>query len=91
MIDWRDLDAAILKTIGSGITTFTSIAHRVEEQAKPHAERVTAAKSLRKPVQPWRIVDRRLQALRRQRMVKFSGKEWRLPPPAAESSPQEKP
>lgn len=77
MINWKDLDDAILQAIGPGcIRTFTAIAHRVEEQAKPHAERITKHKDTRHPVQPWRIVDRRLQALRRRGVVAFSGKEW---------------
>jgi hypothetical protein len=79
MIDWKELDAAIMKAIDrDGIRTFTAIAHRVEEQARPHALRVAKNKNTSRPIPPWRIVDRRLQALRRLGYVEFSGKEWRM-------------
>lgn len=77
MIDWKELDAALLLAIHrDGIRTFTAIAQRVEEQAKPHAARVSEAKGYKHAVAPWRIVDRRLQALRAKGVLEFRSKEW---------------
>lgn len=62
------LDTAICRAIESGITTFTAIAYRVDELAKPHARQMT---------QTFRVVDRRLQALRKRGAIVFKDKEWK--------------
>ena len=75
MIDWRELDEAILKAIDVDcIRTFTAIANRVEALAAPHAKRTKAPF----PTPPWRIVDRRLQAMRKLGIVEYRGREWYL-------------
>ena len=65
---YDDLDMAILKAINGGIKTFTAIAYRVEGLAKPHARLMT---------ETFRVVDRRLQALRKKGSIVFEKKEWK--------------
>ena len=62
-----NLDLAILKAIDSGITTYTAICGRVQSHAQPLAHRPD-----------WqRVVDRRLQAIRKRGGVVFEKKEWK--------------
>ena len=62
------LDTAILKAIDSGITTYTAICNRVQSYAQPLTHR-----------HDWqRVVDRRLQAIRKRGGIVFEKKEWKL-------------
>jgi hypothetical protein len=62
------LDAAILKAIKEDVETYWAISQRVEALARPH--------SLGKD---WaRVVDRRLQSLRKRGFIKFLRKHWYL-------------
>ena len=72
--DYRELDTAILAAIGAGIRTFSALANRVESLSAPIAKRTKAPF----PTPPWRIVDRRLQALRKLGIVEFMAKEWHM-------------
>lgn len=62
-----NLDAAILKAIDAGLTTYWAISQRVQELAKPHTQRPDWS----------RVVDRRLQALRKKGAITFEKKEWK--------------
>lgn len=73
-IDYRELDTAILAGIGAGVTTFSALANRVEALAAPIAKRTKSPF----PTPPWRIVDRRLQALRKLGIVEYRAREWHM-------------
>lgn len=64
------LDAAILIAIQEGKRAFYLINAAVEELAKPHSLRGDS----------FRIVDRRLQALRKHGFIVFKEKEWDIQP-----------
>ena len=79
ILKYATLDDAILTAIQSGKRDFTSIAYNdaIEALAKPHARRMTEV---------FRVVDRRLQALRKRGLIEFREKEWHMPhPPQSES------
>lgn len=61
------LDNAILKRISESACTFTSINACVENVAKPLATRDT-----------FRVVDRRLQSLRKRGLIYFGNTKWFL-------------
>jgi len=65
---YHDLDAAILKAIKDGKRQFYVINAAVEELAKPHTLRGDS----------FRIVNRRLQALRKRRLITYWMKDWRI-------------
>lgn len=71
MSRYAELDAAILSAIQGGRKDFTSIAWNdaVDALAKPHARQMT---------QVFRVVDRRLQALRKRGAIEFRVKEWHI-------------
>ena len=64
---YDQLDGAILARIASGVTTYYEICRRVEHLSKPHAIRY------------WdRVVDRRLQCLRKHGLIRYVDKHWTL-------------
>jgi hypothetical protein len=65
--DFTDLDAAIIGAIVGGRKTFTPIVATVMPLAKPHAANED---------QVFRVVDRRLQTLRRQGRVAYVKGLW---------------
>lgn len=68
MKDFRDIDAAILKAIESGKTRYLEIWIAVEEKAKPFITKNGGAD---------RVVDRRLQALRKGGWITCEGQRWK--------------
>lgn len=74
MNDYTKLDAAILNAIRSGKVEFTSIAYN------DHIEAL--AKQFTTPQKyvdnGFRVVDRRLQALRKLGLISFKAKRWSL-------------
>ncbi|KMM77043.1 hypothetical protein ACP93_02440 [Xanthomonas sp. NCPPB 1128] len=72
MSKYDHLDDAIIDAIGSGTSTFTSICANVD-----HEVRVIAADGPKdKP--ECRYVDARLQALRKQGLIKFAKGHWSI-------------
>lgn len=71
---YSELDAAILKAITEGHRKFSVLRTAVESLAAPHA------KKSRSPyvTPPWRIVDRRLQALRKSGRIAYTKGEWHV-------------
>jgi hypothetical protein len=63
---YDELDAAILQAIKSGRQQFFIIDETVRELAIPHSLLDSS----------FRVVDRRLQSLRKRGLVKFLRKEW---------------
>lgn len=72
--DYTDIDMAIQQVIGTkGAASFHDIAMHVGRRSKPLAEQAGVICS------PDRIVDRRLQALRKLKRIEFvRGSGWRL-------------
>lgn len=62
--DYSALDARLIELIGSGKSNFAQLVPDCEELAKPFC-------ALTMGLEPWRIVDRRLQALRKARKVTY--------------------
>ena len=65
---YGELDAAIVKAIQAGKVRFIEIWTAVESLALPFA----------KHRDPDRVVDRRLQALRKRRLITFWSGKWRI-------------
>ena len=64
--DYTNLDNALLSAIGEKPSTFTGLQYRVEA----HSEAI----SKNDPATPWRIVDRRLQVLRKSGKIRYQRK-----------------
>lgn len=77
--DYRALDAELLKLIGDGVSGFTALSVRCEALATPHCVSYRGVC----PPPPWRVVDRRLQALRKAgKLTHVSQREgWKLRKP----------
>lgn len=70
--DYSAFDAELLATIQSGVTNFALLASRFEARAKPFCAEAWNP-------QPFRVVDRRLQVLRKQNKIIYSTKAgWSL-------------
>jgi hypothetical protein len=65
--DFTTLDCAIMTRIAEGACTFASINAAVEHLAEPHAG---------EPANTFRVVDRRLQALRKRGLIYFGKTKW---------------
>lgn len=65
------LDLAILDAIDGGVRDFTSIAYstKIVDLSSPLASRMGEA---------FRVVDRRLQALRKRGFIEFREKQWHM-------------
>jgi hypothetical protein len=74
---YRDFDQALLAQLRAGRNTITQLdntASGLRELAGPHCRRGL----LGGRVPPVRIIDRRLQALRKQGAVRFNGRSWEV-------------
>jgi hypothetical protein len=67
MKDFTELDSAILTRIAESACTFTSINVCVAHLAEQHDEK-----------KAFRVVDRRLQALRKRGLIEFGTRKWTL-------------
>lgn len=73
---YDDVDGAILAAVQSGKTTFSQILPAVKAKATP-----VAPKSRWAGDGEWRVVDRRLQALRKDGRLSYTrGAGWRVEP-----------
>lgn len=63
--DYQELDAAILKEIGQGNAKFEGLTQALNGMAQRHCEGLRDAVA-------WRVIDRRLQALRKKNLIEFS-------------------
>lgn len=66
MSDYTEFDAALLALIAGGMSNFTRLSVQLDSLAKPFC--VTPSS------EPFRVVDRRLQALRKRHLVAFNSK-----------------
>ena len=66
---YDQLDNAILTAIAGGTRSFYLINAAVEHLAKPHGHGMHDT---------FRVVDRRLQALRKRGLIEFRKKEWHM-------------
>lgn len=68
MSKYTEFDAKVLELIGTGTDTFTGLSCRLAEAAKPFTTG-----------QPtWRVVDRRLQALRKAGKIRYAKGVWEV-------------
>lgn len=74
--DYSGFDAELLAMIGGGINTFAQLqAHQMLFDAtKPFC----ALSKSPSGTPPWRIIDRRLQALRKAGRIAYSGGKWHI-------------
>lgn len=73
MIDYSELDAAIIHTIANWAGDFARINQRVKDIAEPLA---TPDRWGRRNTE--RLVDRRLQALRKAGRIRYGGRDWHV-------------
>lgn len=75
--DYTKLDAAILEQLLAGNKKFVGLSVRLEAIATPFAS---------EKAEPWRVIDRRLQALRKTGLVSYSRVEgWAVTSPEMSS------
>ena len=67
MNKYDELDAAILVQIDAGNGKFTSLCASVDDKARQHINANT---------EKWRVVDRRLQAMRKSGKIKYLRTGW---------------
>lgn len=71
MKDYSTLDTEILSLLAGGAKTFATMIGRLEASAKPFCDPARP--------EPFRVVDRRLQALRKKHLIAYSTKGgWSL-------------
>lgn len=66
-LNYQELDKAIIAEIEAGRNSFTQLSTRLEEAAKPFCTSWRRAA----PAPPWRVIDRRLQALRKSGKITY--------------------
>lgn len=71
MQDYTNFDSQLLLLIGNGVSTFTQLTGRLEPLAIPFCKDS-------KNKSPGRVVDRRLQALRRAKKITYLRTGWAL-------------
>lgn len=70
-MDYTQFDAKLLALIASGVSTFIRLSGQLETLAIPFCKDV-------KKNPPWRVVDRRLQVLRRSKKIIYLRTGWTL-------------
>ncbi len=71
MTDYTKFDAALMALLAGGVRSFAALAAQLNSQAKSFCTTDRA--------EPFRVVDRRLQALRKKKLVAYSSKAgWSL-------------
>lgn len=71
MKDYTKFDAELLANLAGGAKTFTTMVGKLEASAKPFCNPARP--------EPFRVVDRRLQALRKKNLITYSTKGgWSL-------------
>lgn len=66
MPDYTNFDAVLLALVAAGVSSFTSMVGKLESLAKPFC-------NPDRP-EPFRVVDRRLQALRKKKLIAYNSK-----------------
>lgn len=79
MKDYGALDAAIVEKVKAGIGTFAGLKAALAETAKPYGERPDGTAS---ETPAWRVIDRRLQALRQVKKLAFNKDDRKWSPVA---------
>lgn len=79
MNDYTELDAAITQEIKAGRASFTALSTKLKDLATPFA----GDQKKFHPTPPWRVIDRRLQALRKKGVITYSRADgrWHLVQP----------
>ena len=75
MHDYTELDAAIMAQIKAGCGSFTAMTAALENAAKPFVQNPSHPRA--RPAPPWRVIDRRLQALRKRGTITYSRADGR--------------
>lgn len=75
MHDYTELDQAIIAQIKAGRGSFTSMSVALEEAAKPFVQNPRKLTAF--PAPNWRVIDRRLQALRKRQVITYSRSDGR--------------
>lgn len=81
MPNYETLDAVIIAAIQAGINSFSALESdsQIRREAEKHAS-VSASHRSRFGTPPYRFVDRRLQALRKKRIIHFTRLDgWHIP------------
>lgn len=68
MSKYAEFDAELLSRIEQGDATFSELAHLLSTKAKPFALGQLT----------WRVVDRRLQVLRKAGKIRYVNSEWEV-------------
>lgn len=74
--DYTEFDAALLAHITSGVNTMMLLDYKSD--LKKLAVPLVDVDRWGQPTPHFRIIDRRLQALRRAEKIRFNGKQWEL-------------
>lgn len=85
MHDYTKFDSAILDQIKAGKGKFTALCSALRDQAEPYTTNARNPLACKAPA--WRVIDRRLQALRRQRAIVYTSKGWRISATSAPNNP----
>lgn len=75
MHDYTDLDAAIFEHIKAGCGSFTEMSAALAEAAKQFVQDPRNPRA--RPAPTWRVIDRRLQALRKRGAITYSRADGR--------------
>ena len=73
--DYTELDTAIVAQIKAGSGSFTAMSAALADAAKPFVQDPHNPRAC--PAPTWRVVDRRLQALRTRGVIKYSRADLR--------------
>ena len=74
MSKYADFDAKVLGLIRKGVSTFAELVPHLLGDAEPFCQSGRGPY----PTEPWRIVDRRLQALRKAGRIVYAEGRWQL-------------
>lgn len=75
MHDYTKLDAAIVAQIKAGCGSFTAMSAALEKAATPIVQNPRDPRAC--PAPTWRVIDRRLQALRKRGTITYSRADGR--------------
>lgn len=75
MHDYTNLDAAIVAQIKAGSGSFTAMSGALAEAAQPFVQDPRNPRAFPSPT--WRVIDRRLQALRKRGEITYSRADGR--------------
>ena len=74
--DYKQFDTALLEQIGLGSNTLTDMGY---ENVKLHSLAMPFCATIHGPRRPvYRVIDGRLQSLRKRGLIRFDGKVWHV-------------